>query len=94
MNRAGLPPTTAPAGTSLVTTALAASTAWEPTRTPSRITTWEPIHTSSPISMPFEVSGCRKTGVPDSIEWLKPRIDVCAPMRTPSPMVTRPRMTV
>ena len=93
MRRAGLPATTAQAGTSLVTTEPAPITAWEPTVTPSTITTFEPIQTSSPMVMPRSVSGCRWTGRSGSIAWLKPRIEVCAPTRTPSPMVTAPRTT-
>ena len=70
--RAGLPPTTAPAGTSLVTTAPAAITALSPTLTPSRITTWDPIQTSLPMVMPRDEIGCRKTSRSGSVMvWLK-----------------------
>ena len=73
----------------------AAIMARSPIVTPSTIMTWDPTHTSSPITMPFDVSGCLKTQVSgSSIVWLKARIDVCAPMRTASPRVISPRTTV
>lgn len=46
---AGVPATTAPAGTSCVTIAPAATIAPLPTRTPSKITAFAPINTSSSI---------------------------------------------
>jgi hypothetical protein len=78
-----------------VTTAPAASTDWSPTVTPSSTTTCDPIQTSSPMRMPRLVSGCWKNStVVSLIEWLKPRIEVWAPMRTASPIRTSPRITV
>ena len=77
-----------------MTTAPAPITQWSPIVTPSTTTTWEPIHTSSPTVMPRLVWGCRKTGRSGAIEWLKPRSDVWAPMRTPVPRETVPRATV
>ncbi|HWU45412.1 MAG TPA: hypothetical protein VN133_01485 [Humibacter sp.] len=74
-----------------MTTAPAAITLCGPIETPSRMTAFEPIQTSSPIVMPRAKVGCRKTGRSGSIEWLNPRIDVCAPMRTPLPSLTLPR---
>ena len=90
-----MPPTTAPAGTFLVTTAPAAITALSPTVTPSRMTTCDPIQTSLPTVMPRDEIGCRNTSTSGSVMvWLKARSDVCAPIRTASPSTISPRTTL
>ena len=89
--RAGFPAATELAGMFLVTTAPAPMIVCGPTVTPSRIVTLEPIQTSSPIVMPTAVCGCLKIGSPGAVPWLNASSDVCAPIRTPSPIVTLPR---
>ncbi|HZK60090.1 MAG TPA: hypothetical protein VFC59_09550 [Cryobacterium sp.] len=77
-----------------MTTAPAPTTLCSPIETPSSTTAFEPIQTSSPMMIPLADSGCWKTGRSGAMEWLNPRIDVWAPIRTPSPMLTVPRTTL
>lgn len=64
---AGTPPTTLPAGTSLLTTAPAAITQPSPIVTPS--STYEPAPNQQPrpICMPSRVTPCRRIGVSGSV---------------------------
>ena len=67
---------------------------WAPIVTPSSTSTFEPIQTSSPTVIPREVCGWRNIGCSvTAVPWLNASIEVCAPIRTPSPMVIRPRTT-
>ena len=67
---------------------------WGPMVMPSRTMAFEPIQTSSPTVMPRDVCGWRKIGWSVAVvPWLKAISEVWAPIRTPSPMVIRPRTT-
>ena len=93
MIRAGTPPTMPDGGTSLLTTAPAATTAPWPTVTPSSTTAFAPIQTSSSMVMPRLSCACAWIGTAGSSKpWLKPTIEAWLAIRTPSPQRTLPEI--
>lgn len=84
---AGTPPATVLHGTSLVTTAPAATTAPSPMVTPGQTVALDPIHTRLPMTMG---AGCISFLRSGSSSWFKVAGTTLWPIRLPSPMVMPP----